>query len=148
MTFMMEIKELAPEDTYEIRETVFRKKSKNDTYRYESDHFKGSFHLGAFIDGKLVSVASFLRENNHLFEEIHQYRLQGMATLEEYQGQQIGSKLLAHGEKILKQKHARLLWCHAKFPVSNYYTRFGLREHGEAFVIDKIGPHKVMFKML
>src|SRR5690625_7224126 len=110
----MAIKQITPEETYEIRESVFQKKHKNDTYQYESDHFKGSFHLGAFIDGQLVSVASFLRENNNLFEEIHQYSLQGMATLEEYKGQQIGSKLIKYGEKVLKQKHERLLWCYAK----------------------------------
>src|SRR5690625_6914957 len=98
----MEIKQITPEETYEIREKVFQKKNKNDTYRYESDHFKGSFHLGAFIDGQLVSVASFLRENNHLFEEMHQYRLQGMATLEEYRSEEHTSELQSRGHLVCR----------------------------------------------
>lgn len=145
---MIEIKEINAEDTYEIRRETFPWNQTSDTYKYESDHFRESFHLGAFHDGQLISIASFLRENNDSFEEMNQYRLHGMATLEGYRGQQIGSKLLRSGEKMLKKRRARLLWCYAKFPVSNYYTAFGLREHGEAFVIDLIGPHKVMYKLL
>jgi len=145
---MFEIKEIKPEDTYDIRQKVLRPTQSVEDCKYESDVFKNSFHLGAFKDDKLISVASFLQEDNRAFEEINQYRLNGMATLEPYRGQEAGSKLLRAGEKILKKRHARLLWCNAKFPVSNYYIRFGLREHGEVFVIDSIGPHKLLYKKM
>jgi len=145
---MVEIKKIAPEDTYEIRKKIFRPDQTIDAYQYESDHFRESFHLGGYHEGELISIASFLREDNAAFEEVNQYRLQGMATLKEYRGKQAGSNILRYGEKILKQRHARLLWCSAKFPVSDYYTGFGLREHGEVFVIDTIGPHKLMYKKL
>lgn len=145
---MFEIKEIAPEDTYNIRQKVLRPTQSIEDCKYESDVFKRSFHLGAFEDDKLISVASFLQENNPAFEEVNQYRLNGMATLEAYRGKEAGSKLLLEGERILKRRHARLLWCNAKFPVSNYYIRFGLREYGEVFVIDSIGPHKLMYKKM
>lgn len=145
---MLEFREIKAEDTYDLRKKTFKWNQTSDTYKYESDHFRESFHLGAFLDGELVSVASFLRENNDAFEEMNQYRLHGMATELAYRGKKYGSQLLTYGEKVLKQKRARLLWCYAKYPVSNYYTAFGLREHGEAFVIDFIGPHKVMYKLL
>ena len=145
---IIEVREITPEETYEMRQKILRPNQTIEECKYDSDHFRDSFHLGAFHDGKLISIASFLKENNRSFEEMNQYRLNGMATLEEYRGKKAGSALLLEGEKILKRKHARFLWCLAKYPVSNYYTRFGLREHGEAFVIDSIGPHKVMYKML
>lgn len=145
---MVEIKQITPEETYEIRREIFQPQQTIKEYKYEADHFKGSFHLGAFKDGELISIASFLQESNAAFAEMNQYRLHGMATLEKYRGEKAGSALLTEGEKILKQKHARLLWCNAKHPVSDYYTRFGLREHGEVFVLDLIGPHKLMYKML
>lgn len=145
---MFEIKEIKPEDTYEIRQKVLRPTQSIEHVKYESDVFRNSFHLGAFKDGDLISIASFLQENHPAFDEINQYRLNGMATLEAYRGQEAGRKLLLEGEKILKRRHARLLWCNAKFPVSNYYIRFGLREYGEVFVIDSIGPHKLMYKKM
>src|SRR5690625_2591450 len=144
----LEIKQIQAEDTYDIRHQVLRPDQPFDSIKYESDQFKQSFHLGAFKEGKLISVASFLAENHPSFDEINQYRLNGMATLEEYRNKGAGTKLLIEGEKILKKKHARLLWCNAKYPVSNYYTGFGLREYGEVFVIDSIGPHKLMYKKL
>jgi len=143
-----EIDQINPEDTYEIRYKVLRPNQSIESIKYESDVFRNSFHLGAYVDTKLISVASFLKERHSSFDEINQYRLNGMATLNEYRGKGAGSTLLIEGEKILKKRHARLLWCNAKFPVSNYYTGFGLREHGEVFVIDSIGPHKLMYKKL
>lgn len=144
----IEIKKIQPEDTYKIRHKVLRPDQPLDSIKYESDQFTNSFHLGAYKEGKLISVASFLTENHPSFEEVNQYRLNGMATLEEFRGRGAGSELLVEGEKVLKRRHARLLWCNAQYPVSNYYTGFGLREHGEVFVIDSIGPHKLLYKKL
>lgn len=144
----LEISQIQAEDTYEIRHKVLRPNQPFDSIKYESDHFDNSFHLGAFKENKLISVASFLTENHPSFEEVNQYRLNGMATLKEFRGKGAGTKILVEGEKILKKRHARLLWCNAKYPVSNYYTGFGLREYGEVFVIDSIGPHKLMYKKL
>lgn len=148
INMQVEINLIQPEDTYEIRHKVLRPSQPKESVIYESDVFRHSFHLGAYKEGKLISIASFLKERHPSFDEINQYRLNGMATLQEFRGKGAGSKLLMEGEKILKKRHARLLWCNAKFPVSNYYTGFGLREHGEVFVIDSIGPHKLMYKKL
>ena len=144
----LKIKKIESKETYDIRHKVLRPDQSIDSIKYESDTFRNSFHLGAYKDDQLISIASFLQEIHPSFEEVNQYRLNGMATIEAYRGRGAGSMLLKEGEKILKKRHARLLWCNAKYPVSNYYTRFGLREHGEVFVIDSIGPHKLMYKKL
>lgn len=145
---MIKVKEITAEDTYEIRHTVLRPTQTIDACKYEEDHFRNTFHLGVFLDDTLISIASFFQERNPAYEEINQYRLIGMATLEEYRGKKAGSALLNYGEKVLKQRQARLLWCNARFPVSDYYRSFGMQEEGKVFVIDSIGPHKVMYKLL
>ena len=145
---VVEIKQIKPEETYEIRHKVLRPNESIEESKYEEDLFRTTFHLGAYLDEELISVASFYQEKNNYFEEESQYRLTGMATLQDHQGKGIGSDLLIHGENLLKKRNARLLWCNAKFPVSDYYKRFGLRERGKAFVIDSIGPHRVMYKLL
>src|SRR5699024_6961638 len=109
MNMQLEINKIHPEETYEIRHKVLRPNQPLESVKYESDIFRESFHLGAYKDDKLISVASFLEERHSSFDEINQYRLNGMATLEEYRGRGAGSKLLVEGEKILKKRHARLL---------------------------------------
>lgn len=144
----LEIKQITPEETFEIREKVLEKYQTMKEFEYDGDYERNSFHLGAFHEDDLISVGSFYHEKYPHFEEENQYRLRGMATLEEYQGKGAGTEILNYGEKLLKRRYARLLWCLASMPVSDYYTKFGLQEHGKIFVVESIGPHKVMYKIL
>lgn len=143
-----EIKEIQAEDTFPLRKRVLWPERSLDEVQYDTDFLEGSFHLGAFFDQQLISVASFLRESHPNFDDVYQYRLNGMVTLPDFQGEGAGSRLLVAGEKKLKGTFAQLLWCYARDPVSRYYTRFGLREYGEDFVSDLIGPHKLLYKKL
>src|SRR5690625_523648 len=117
----IEIKQIKPQDTYDIRSKVLRPNQPLHACQYEGDFLLRTFHLGAFYDEKLVSIASFYQENHPLFQENNQYRLRGMATLVEFRRQKVGSSLLLHGERILKKRNARLLWCNARMSASNYY---------------------------
>lgn len=144
----MDIKQINPEDTYEIRHKVLRPDQPLETCQYEEDHLPGAFHLGVFHEGDLVSIASFYQERHPSFEDEVQYRLRGMATLEEYRRKKFGSSLLRHAEEILKKKNTGLLWCNARVPVSDYYTNFGFRESGKVFVSHSTGAHIVMYKIL
>ena len=145
---MFDIRQIQPEETYDIRPEVFQPNETKFVEMYEGDHFGDAFHLGAFLNDQLVSIASFFHDKHPSFEEENQYRLRGMATLEAYRGKGAGRAILKEGERILKKRHARLLWCHAKYPVSDYYKNFGFREYGHVFVIDTIGPHKLMYKIM
>ncbi|WP_044640789.1 GNAT family N-acetyltransferase [Risungbinella massiliensis] len=145
---MLKIKTITPEDTYPIRHKVLRPNQPIETCQYDTDHQKDSFHLGAFLDGKLISIASFYCETNDCFNTDLQYRLRGMATLEEYRNQKAGSSLIQYAETLLKKRGAQLWWCNARTSVSNYYQKLGLSEHGKVFEINPIGPHKLMYKKI
>lgn len=144
----IEIKQITPQDTYHIRHKILRPNQSIETCKYEGDFFLRTFHLGAFYHRKLISIVSFHHKSNPLFREENQYQLRGMATLAEYRNQQVGGSLLLYGEKILRNRNARLLWCNARVTASNFYKKFGLREYGEVFIIESIGPHQVMYKNL
>lgn len=144
----MDIREIKPEDTYEIRHKILRPNQPFEAVQYEEDRFPGAFHLGAYHEGKLVSVASFYQEKHPAFEDEIQYRLRGMATLEDYRRQNFGTSLLNHAVSMLKQKNIGLLWCNARVNVSDYYKNFGFREYGKVFVSSSTGAHKVMYKIL
>jgi GNAT superfamily N-acetyltransferase len=113
---------------------------------FRGDDDELTFHLGAFVDGRLASVASFYFENKAEFEaqHPHQYRLRGMATLPEFQGQGLSSALLKTAFPLIKQNQCTLLWCNARVSAEGFYKKVGFVPHGEIFEIPHIGPHRLM----
>jgi predicted GNAT family N-acyltransferase len=107
-----------------------------------------TIHLGAFLNGQLVSIASFFHEKSDSFSFQNQYRLRGMATLPAFRNQKAGSSLISKAEEIMKEKKAELWWCNARTTVSNYYLKLGLKIEGDVFDIHPIGPHLLMWKKL
>jgi len=138
------VKKIDAVDTYKIRKLILREgillteKTKGDTD-------KSTLHLGAFSEGKLVSVASFF-ENNHVFFSGIQYRLRGMATLKEYQGQGFGKKLIFAAEQFLRKEVPVTIWCNARVKALGFYKKNGYQIIGEEFDTYLIGLHFVMFK--
>lgn len=111
---------------------------------FRGDNDELTFHLGAFVDKKLVSVASFYFERNDLFPDQYQYRLRGMATLPEYQGQGLSSALLRTAFPVIKQNQCTLLWCNAREKAMGYYLKVGFKPSGDFFEIPQIGKHILM----
>lgn len=57
---MLDIRVIEPEITYSLRHTVLRPNQSIEDSKYDTDHEKNTFHVGAFFNGKLISVASFI----------------------------------------------------------------------------------------
>ena len=146
----MRVLRISAQDTYPIRQQVLVPTHNSQKAKFENDDDEDiSFHLGAFTNSKLVSVASFFYERNPIFEDLHQYQLRGMATLPENQGQGLNSELLTTAFPIIKQNFCTLLWCNARESAIGYYEKVGFKKHNEeVFTIDDIGPHVLMFKQI
>lgn len=116
----------------------------------EDCHFRGdddelTFHLGAFVDKKLVSVASFYFESNDSFpQHPYQFKLRGMATLPEFQGQGLSQALLRTAFPVIKQNQCTLLWCNARVSAMGFYTKVGFTANSEPFEVPHIGKHILM----
>ncbi len=140
---MIEIRFISAEETYGIRKEMLRRNidlsEKND-----DDYNDTSFHLGAFIDGKLVSVATFMQNDNENFNGV-QYRLRGMATLDNYQGKGLGRMLIIEAVKKLESMDVNILWCNARSGALKFYKKIGFKTIGTEFDIHLIGPHYVMY---
>jgi len=111
---------------------------------FQGDNDELTFHLGAFVEKKLVSVASFYFERNIKFPNPYQYRLRGMATLPEYQGQGLSSALLRTAFPVIKQNQCTLLWCNAREKATGFYAKVGFIQDGDFFNIPNIGKHILM----
>lgn len=107
-----------------------------------------TFHVGVFLDEKLLGIASFNHEPHKDFPAQNSYRLRGMASDECHQGLGIGRKTLLAGFAELRKRHCDLLWCNAREVAFPFYEKMGLSLHGPMFDIPTIGPHKVMYKRL
>ncbi len=143
---MIEIKKITAEETYPIRLEVLRQNIPLP-YEFNGDFDENTFHLGAFKDGKLVAVSSYMKERNANFKGT-QYQLRGMATLIEYQGLGLGKLMLQEAFSILKELKTNCLWCNARIKAVNFYEKLGLQTYGEKFEIKYVGDHYVMFKYL
>lgn len=145
---MFEIRKVSPEIIYNIRHKVLRPHQSINDCIYDTDNEEGSFHIGAYHQGKLISIASFCVEMNTELSIEPQYRLRAMATLEEFRKQGAGREIVTYAESIIKTKGINLLWCKGRTTVQEYYERLGFMAFGQVFDYPPIGPHIIMYKVL
>jgi len=86
-----------------------------------------AMHYGVFVEEKLVSVASVYRDGRVA-------RLRKFATLVEFQGQGIGSRLITHIILELEKLHAETFWCDARLSAAGFYEKFGMERLGSEFL--------------
>jgi len=143
---MVEVRKITARETYEIRLKVLRIKSPL-SYKFQGDLDGDTFHLGAFENKKLLTVASFVK-STHPSLTGSQYHLRGMATLESFQNRGFGKILLQEAEVRLRSLDTEVLWCNARVIAFDFYLKQGFEFFGEIFNIEDVGPHAVMVKKL
>ncbi|HDR7785117.1 MULTISPECIES: GNAT family N-acetyltransferase [Bacillus] len=145
---MITVKNIEGSETYVLRQKILRPNQTLADCKYSSDYETDTFHLGAFINDELISIASFSKEiYPDLLAGIH-YRLRGMATLPEFRNKRAGSSLIQKAEQVLQERQANILWCNGRITVAEYYKHLGFQEHGEIFEIEPIGLHKLLYKRI
>lgn len=142
----MEVKQIDASDTREIRHKILRPNMPFEACNYPGDDDDGTFHLGAYVDNKLVSVASFYIDNHPDIKDEFQYRLRGMATLPDHRAQGYSLELLNTAIPIIEKNNIKTLWCNARKSAMGFYEKVGFKVLGNEFEIDGIGPHYLMVK--
>ena len=143
---MVSVKKIKAKDTYEIRQEILRK-GVDLPIKLQGDLEESTFHLGAFIDDKLVAVSTYMKTENSLFDTA-QYQLRGMATLDEYTYNGCGRKMLLFAEQLLKEMGPKVLWFNAREVALDFYLKLGFQTKGDSFDIPLIGKHYLMYKEL
>lgn len=144
----MKVLRVSASDTLPLRQLLLRPGYTHEDCTFEHDEDEQTFHLGAFIENKLVSVASFYFERNPTFEEEYQYRLRGMATHPDFQRKGLSRELLKVAFPIIKQNLCTLVWCNARVEAVGFYQTVGFEKVGEQFDIPDVGLHYLMFKKI
>jgi GNAT superfamily N-acetyltransferase len=131
-----------------VRQPVLREGKPIESCVFDGDDLEDTYHLGLFIDDKLIAVASFMNNSHVLFLEENQYQLRGMAVLKAYQGKSYGHIILKYGEDFLSAKGITSIWCNAREIAVNFYKKNNYAIKGDPFIIPEIGIHYVMQKHL
>lgn len=130
----MQISRITHNETLAIRQAVLWPQKSVDFCRVEGD--ESAQHFGAFVEQKLVSVAS-------VFIDGDSARLRKFATLPNYQNQGIGSAMLTHIITELKQSNMQQFWCDARESALGFYQRFGLQVSGTRFYKSDVAYFKM-----
>jgi GNAT superfamily N-acetyltransferase len=131
-------------DTWPLRHKVLRPHQALEDCDLPNDRNPDSFHLAVMKDEVIACIGSFYKENNPDLKGWKQYRLRGMATEPELQGQGLGAQLIHFALDHLRAQNADLLWCNARETAMPFYRILGFTTHGDAFEITGIGPHYLL----
>lgn len=117
---MFEVRKIEKELTYSLRHNILRPNQKVEDCVSDTDYDDNTFHVGAFYQGELVSVASFCIENHLDFSNEKQYRLRAMATLENYRKLGARKLVVEFAETLIIEKDFSFLWCKGRTTVQEY----------------------------
>ena len=124
----MEIKQLSWQQVLPIRHNVLWPDKAPLFCKVEGDDT--AYHYGYFIAEELVCVASLFIDDDNVSTSA---RLRKFATLEQYQGQGIGTQLIKHVINELKSLNVKYLWCDARITAIGFYQQFNMVEQGNQF---------------
>lgn len=142
----MRIRFIRTEDTYPLRLLVLRPGGVVEDCHWANDRLEGSFHLAAQIGEHRISIGSFYPERHPQLLGWKQYRLRGMATHPDFQGQGAGKRMLEFAVEHLKAQNADRLWCNARIKAVPFYEKLGFLREGPEFDIPGIGGHYLMHR--
>lgn len=134
-------------DTLDLRNRVLRNNAGIDKCIFLSDGNEGNFHLGKFIDHRIVSIATFYPEDC-AERGADGIRLRGMATDPEFSGNGYGADLIKFAINKLRSINASYIWCHARSSAVGFYEKLGFEVISDEFEVQGIGPHFIMIKAI
>ena len=141
---MFRILQVSTSEVLPLRSQILRR---GEPCSFPEDSLGSTFHFGVTQNGQILSVATFLKESHAaLPKALNPYRLRGMATDSEHQGQGLGGELLEFACQTLQNHQVDALWCNARLSALRFYQKHAFQPFGESFEIPEIGPHLVLFR--
>lgn len=119
-----DIRQITAAETLELRRTVLRPGGPLSAVQIDGD--AEALHFGAFDAGILIATAS-------LFTTGADCRLRKFAVLPAYQGQGLGTKMLATMIPLLAAQGVTRLWCDARIEAVGVYSRAGFTAFAPRF---------------
>ena len=129
-----------------MRQVVLRPGQPPESTIYPGDEGPGAWHVGAFLNGDLLGIASVYSEAPAGEPDPCAYRLRGMAVLPGYQGQGYGRALVHACVRHVLAHGGQTLWCNGRVSALGFYQALGFAPVGEVFDLPYSGPHYRMVR--
>ncbi len=144
----MDIRTITPAEQRPLRHSILRPHQRPEEIIYSGDDVPDSLHLGAFLNGELVGIASVVREAPPGEVDSGAWRLRGMATTPQVRRQGYGAALVHACASHAEQHGGTLLWCVGRTSALPFYESLGFRATGDEFETPGTGPHYIMRRPL
>lgn len=131
---LIEIQKVNADNVMEIRHLVLWPDKPLEFVKVPED--ESGIHFGLYFNGALVSVIS-------LFAEDTSIRFRKFATLPDFQGKGLGTKLLQHALTYAREHGYSRMWCDARTDALGFYERFGFKKFSEPFFKEHIEYYKI-----
>lgn len=135
------IAEITAADTATIRDEVLRRGTPSDSVEFPGDHDPSTLHLGAYADGELVAISTWLQRLDPPAEVLWPgddgvvtVQLRGMATVERCRGTGLGMRLVDAGLDHARRIGARVVWARARDTALGFYEHAGFEVVGDGFL--------------
>lgn len=142
---MYTIKQIQAQEAYTVRHPVLREGKPIESCSFPNDDLISTQHFGLFVNKKIVGVVSLFQNKNATFSAENQWQIRGMAVLPHFQKKGFGRKLISHCEENIDSKNV-VIWFNARENAVPFYEKLGYKKMDNAFVIENIGLHFVMYK--
>ena len=144
----VEIRTILAEETRPLRQRVLRPGQCLEQLDYPGDAAPDTGHLGAYLDGELVGIASVYSEPMPGADAPQAWQLRGMATLESLRRTGVGQSLLEACIAHAVARGGTHLWCNARTSALAFYHALGFQTEGAEFELPEIGPHYRMWRSI
>jgi GNAT superfamily N-acetyltransferase len=129
-----------------LRGEVLRPGQPPDQLVFPGDDEPETLHVAVVSGGRVLGVASVMRDAHPREPHPGDWRIRGMASRPEMRGRGIGAVLLARCEAHAREHGGARLWCNARAAARGFYECAGFTAEGEVFDIPPIGAHYLMGK--
>jgi ribosomal protein S18 acetylase RimI-like enzyme len=152
------VRPIAAADTRLLRHKILRPHQAPEELVYAGDDDAESLHLGTFLDGDLVGVATVVpmaapdrlgmpdRPGERPGERA--WQLRGMAVMPEFRGRGFGAAMVKGCMAHVARRGGGLMWFNARLVAVEFYRKLGFEAKGDRFEIPISGQHYVMWRAI
>lgn len=146
---VVEVVELTAAETHPLRAALLRHDTPDDRVEFDGDELATTFHLGARIDGELVTISTWMQRRYPDLPAHAAHQLRGMATLPVVRGSGIGATVLVEGLQRCADAGSEVVWARARVAALAFYRRHGFETRGDEYVDLTTGlPHHDITRFL
>lgn len=142
------IRQISAVETRPLRQAILRPHQRIEELVYPGDDAAETAHFGAYLDDKLVGIASVYHEPPQGETDKGAWRLRGMAVSPQLHRKGIGSRLLGASIDYARERDGTMMWFNARSTAVPFYQAHGFQIRGAEFNLHNLGPHYFMWSKI